>query len=540
MRSFKLFIIAVIVMIAFSACKTKPEDVQTISTEMLKDKIAGGWAGKMIGVTYGAPTEFHALREIFKDSIKWTPADIKGSIWQDDLYVQLTFLMSMDKFGIDAPAKKFQEMFAKAGYPLWCANMQARKNYFDSIYPPASGSPEYNYRADDIDFQIEADYIGFMNPGMMQNVVDISCKIGHIMNYGDGVYGGIFMGAMYSAAYFENDIQKVVEKGLFALPAESDYAKIIRDVIMLHKQYPQDWKAAWKELDAKWGDVDISGAGSAFNIDAKLNGAYVVTGLLYGEGDAYKTLEITTRCGEDSDCNPSNAMAVLGVMRGYSNLPPEMQKGVKDMGDSIFSNTSYSFNSAVESTYKYAIQHIQKNGGEVKDNTITIPIQQVTLPQLEISFPNVVFNKEFSIFSKDNWKFKGNWQVYKETPWDQKEAKDQAMFASKAGDEIEFLFEGTGVSLMGNWFKDGGKADVYLDGKLHRNIDTYYYYNKQEHTGVSIWHVFQLHPGKHSVKVVVKGEKKPESLGTNVYISQAIIYKTAPKKSDSFKFSFEE
>ena len=102
---------------------------------------------------------------IYEDSIKWKPSDIKGSMWQDDIYVQLTFLMSMDKYGMDAPAKKYQEMFAKAGYRLWHANMQARKNYYDSIFAPASGTPEYNLHADDIDFQIEADYIGFMCSG---------------------------------------------------------------------------------------------------------------------------------------------------------------------------------------------------------------------------------------------------------------------------------------------------------------------------------------------------------------------------------------
>ena len=98
------------------SCANKPEtDIRTISQDVLKDKIAGGWAGKMIGVTYGAPTEFHAKGKTFENSIKWKPVDVKGSIWQDDIYVQLTFLMTMDRYGIDAPAKKFQELFAKAG-----------------------------------------------------------------------------------------------------------------------------------------------------------------------------------------------------------------------------------------------------------------------------------------------------------------------------------------------------------------------------------------------------------------------------------------
>ncbi len=104
-------------------------EFKSLTPDILKDKIAGGWAGKMIGVTYGAPTEFRAQGKIYTDPIEWKPSDVKGSIWQDDIYVQLTFLMSMDQYGMDAPAKKFQEMFATAGYPLWHANMQARKNY---------------------------------------------------------------------------------------------------------------------------------------------------------------------------------------------------------------------------------------------------------------------------------------------------------------------------------------------------------------------------------------------------------------------------
>ncbi|HEX7583270.1 MAG TPA: ADP-ribosylglycohydrolase family protein, partial [Prolixibacteraceae bacterium] len=230
MKKYILYLIFASVFFSFLSCGNKQTaETQTISTAILKDKIAGGWAGKMIGVTFGAPTEFHALGKTFDDPIKWVPADVKGSIWQDDIYVQLTFLMTMDRFGIDAPAKKFQELFAKAGYQLWHANVQARKNYFDSIFPPQSGNPEFNLHADDIDFQIEADYIGFMCPGMPQTANKIADKIGHIMNYGDGVYGGIFLGALYSAAFFDNDINKIIDKALLSIPAESDYSKIVRD-----------------------------------------------------------------------------------------------------------------------------------------------------------------------------------------------------------------------------------------------------------------------------------------------------------------------
>ena len=532
-----LIFFSVLILVVFS-CKNSSDDFRTIKPEVLKDKIAGGWAGKMIGVTYGAPTEFRAQSRIYRDSIKWKPSDIKGSMWQDDIYVQLTFLMSMDKYGFDAPSKKYQEMFAKAGYKLWHANMQARKNYYDSIFAPASGSPEYNLHADDIDFQIEADYIGFMCPGMPQTASDIAEKIGHIMNYGDGVYGGIFVAALYSEAYFDSDIQKIIEKALRSIPAESDYFKIIKDVIKLHQQYPSNWQSSWKELEDKWGDVDICGAGSTFNIDAKLNGAYIVMGLLYGEGDPLKTLEISTRCGQDSDCNPSNAMAVLGVMKGFSGLPEDMQKGVIAISDSIFINTTYSFNSAVSSKNKYALDLIVKDGGTVTDKKIMVKTQVPAAPILEVSFPDVVFDKRVSVFDKNGWTFTGKWKPLEISSGRDKQLRKQSMYAEKAGDEIVIDFSGTGISIEGNWYKDGGKADIYVDGNLHRSIDTYYDFANQQHT-TSIWHVLNLQPGDHKVRLVVKGEKRPESAGTKVYITSAIIFKTAPKKSDAFKFSFE-
>jgi phosphatidate phosphatase PAH1 len=147
--------------------------------------------------------------------------------------------------------------------------------------------------------------------------------------------------------------------------------------------------------------------------------------------------------------------------------------------------------------------------------------------------------QKISIFKKDNWKFSGDWKVLMLKSWDKKTENEQSIYANKKGDEIEFSFEGTGVSLMGNWVNDGGKADIYLDGKLHKHIDTYYDYSNQVHRNISIWHVFQLKPGKHVVKLVVTGDKNPAAAGTNVYLTEAIIYKTAPKKSDVYKFSFE-
>lgn len=141
-----------------------------------------------------------------------------------------------------------------------------------------------------------------------------------MMNYSDGVYAGQFMGAMYAEAFFETDMRKVIEKGLEAIPAESQYTMVVRDVLTWYDE-GIDWQACWKRLMDKY-----MGKGSPLirhngDLDVRINGAYVIIGLLYGEGDLDKTMIISTRCGNDSDCNPSNAAGILFTSIGRNNLP---------------------------------------------------------------------------------------------------------------------------------------------------------------------------------------------------------------------------
>ena len=60
-----LISLSIIIFLTYS-CSNSSREFRSIKPEVLKDKIAGGWAGKMIGVTYGAPTEFRAQSKFMK------------------------------------------------------------------------------------------------------------------------------------------------------------------------------------------------------------------------------------------------------------------------------------------------------------------------------------------------------------------------------------------------------------------------------------------------------------------------------------------
>lgn len=371
----------VLLSVAASALCAHADNV-TLERERYVDKLKGAWAGQMIGVCYGAPYEFQSNGKPITTKIRaWSPERVAESIGQDDLYVEMTFLQSLEKHGLGITPEQAGRDFGDSQYELWHANKQGRNNIRAGIMPPMSGHPNVNPHADDIDFQIESDLFGLLCPGLPQASNKLCDVFGHIMNYGDGVYGGMFVSGMYAAAYFEDaDVHKVLEAGLACIPDESTYEKCIRDVIAWHRESPEDWLAAWRKIEEKWQDDVDCAPGDAFNIDAKLNGAYIAMGLLYGGGDFGKTIEISTRCGQDADCNPSSAAGIVGCMKGYKALGEGFTGGIKDMQSTNFAYTNYSFETLIPACERMTKAIVEAAGGKVEEGSLSIPVQEPLPP----------------------------------------------------------------------------------------------------------------------------------------------------------------
>jgi hypothetical protein len=342
-----------------------------LSLDEYVDRMKAGWIGQMVGVAWGGPTEFRYTGAIIPEQEipAWRP-EMVNQFWQDDLYVEMTFLRTLERYGLGANMRQAGIDFANSRYPLWHANRQGRENLRNGIAPPDSGHPQFNPHADDIDYQIEADFSGLIAPGIPQAAIDLGEVFGRLMNYGDGVYGGQFVGGMYAAAFFEKEPVKIVEAGLQCIPSRSQYAETIRDVLRWYRQYPRDWQRTWELVEQKYnGNPDyrrFSCTQGNFNIDAKLNGAYIVMGLLYGQGDIERTVVISTRCGQDSDCNPSNAAGILFTTIGYSRLPERFKSHLDTRAS--FAHSDYTFEKLIDVCVKLARQAVVRYGGRVERN----------------------------------------------------------------------------------------------------------------------------------------------------------------------------
>ena len=503
---------AAIFIAILSSCGTKVTSNISISKDVLKDKIKGGWAGQTIGCTYGGPTEFRYEGTMINDNIpiEWPDGFIKHYYdnfpgLYDDIYMDLTFVEVFDKEGLDAPISSFEKSLSSAGYMLWHANQQARYNIINGITSPAAGYWENNPHADDIDFQIEADYAGLMSPGMINAAAHYCDEIGHMMNYGDGWYGGVFVAAMYALAFVSDDIDYIVNEALKVIPEQSKYHRCISDVIKWCKMYPENWELTWARCQKEWS-FDLGcpdGVYSDFNIDATINSAYIVIGLLYGHGDFGKTMEISTRCGQDSDCNPASACGILGTMLGYSNIPEKWMKNLHEVEDINFAYTDISLNRAYDMSFNHALQVIERNGGKVEDNDVTIRVQTPAPVRLEQSFeghwPSGVKNVNKEIRDVDSLCFDGKGVVVKYSFTKGREYGSSSI-------EDSYIAE----------------VQIILDGELVETVKLPVAQNSRKQ---ELFYKYKLPEKNHELKF---RWLNPES-GRNIYITSYIPYITSPE-----------
>jgi hypothetical protein len=292
--------------------------MRTLSQDDYRDKVHGWWLGKIIGVTCGLPYEFKMPwppREISFYSQEPLPTYFRDN---DDLYINLTYLLAVERYGPGLTQEQMAEEFLYRLDPsrLWLANNQAYKNLHAGIVPPKTGHPFYNSDFDSIDAQISNDIWGVICPGMIRTACEYADKGSHITNYADGAYAGIFTAALVSGSFFKQDLRELVQNALGAIPAECDYASAIRDVLQWHKEDPVNWAATRQKIKRKWQDEKGKKESSAV-----INGAAVALALLYSGGDFNKAVTIGTMAGWDCDCNAATAGGIIGIMSGARAIP---------------------------------------------------------------------------------------------------------------------------------------------------------------------------------------------------------------------------
>ncbi|MDI4645799.1 ADP-ribosylglycohydrolase family protein [Cohnella hashimotonis] len=291
---------------------------KTINAQDYYRRVYGGWLGKNIGGTLGAPVE--GSKELL--NLTFYPKLPDGPLENDDLDLQLVWLHALEQYGARLTAIELgQEWvehvffpFDEYGYAL--TNLRRGltapvAGWFNNPFTHCMGSP------------IRSEIWAMVAPGA-PHVAAYYAYQDAIVDHagGEGVYGEMFFASIESAIFIETDRDRLISIGLQHIPSTCRTAKAIHDLLRWHKE-GKDW------LEARL--LILEHHGSSNFTDAPQNIAFTILGWLYGT-DFEDCLLKAVNCGYDTDCTAATLGAILGMILGPELLP---ERWVNPVGDRI-------------------------------------------------------------------------------------------------------------------------------------------------------------------------------------------------------------
>jgi len=287
-----------------------------LSKQQYYDSIYGGWLGKNIGGTLGAPME--GRKEVL--NLEFFPQ--KGPLPNDDLDLQLVWLHALETYGPHLDETHLAEAwlahvffnYDEYGYGLTNARkglLPPLSGWFDNPFTDCMGSP------------IRSEIWAMVTPGRPDLAIGYAwCDAVTDHAGGEGLYGEMFFAAIESAAFIIKDRDQLLEIGLSVIPKTCRVYAAVQEVIKAHRE-GRDWLEARNIVLEKHGHHNAT--------DAPQNIAFTVLGWLYGKdfGDAILK---AVNCGYDTDCTGATLGAILGIILGRSGLPKEW---IEPVGDEI-------------------------------------------------------------------------------------------------------------------------------------------------------------------------------------------------------------
>ena len=294
------------------------------------DKLYACWIGKNIGGTLGAPFEGNRS---FLDIQGFTTPEGEP-MPNDDLDLQLVWLKALEDVGArNLTTNVLAEYWLETIAPHYNEYGIAKNNLSLGLLPPMSGEVDNDKWKTSNGAWIRSEIWAGVAPGV-SNVAMKYATMDAMVDHGlaEGTYAEIFTVALESAAYVENDIEKLLELSLQKIPADCAIAQTVR---LVRKCYHDGIN--YKETREKV--VEFNKELGWFQAPAHLG--FVTIGLLYGEGDFKKSMICAVNCGDDTDCTAATVGSIMGIINGTAGIPKDWQNFIGDSIVTLCINGSY-------------------------------------------------------------------------------------------------------------------------------------------------------------------------------------------------------
>lgn len=269
------------------------------------------------GGAAGAPLEgikklidIEDFTEVFNPDLPNDDLDLQ-LLWIDVLQSKGTIINSCDL--ADAWIEKCWYPFSEYGYFM--------KNYMRGIKPPYSGIINNSFFKEGMGCPIRSEIWGIIsagNPELASQYAYMDACLDHADN---SVYAEQFLAVVESMAFFENNINNLIDAGMNFIPEDSKLSKCFRMILDIHNE-GNCWQDARKSVLDKYSHPDFT------NVVQNLG--FVLIALLWGKGDMRDTINIALRCGYDTDCTCASVASIVGIIKGYSGLNSEIVGLIND------------------------------------------------------------------------------------------------------------------------------------------------------------------------------------------------------------------
>jgi hypothetical protein len=305
-------------------------ETRRIKVADYQDKVYASWLGQCIGNMYGLAHEFKYNDEPRVELITgWAEESIrqmrehKGSFSDDDTDIEYVALFCMEKYGPEPTYENLAEFWKRhINDYIWVANRSARELMKRGYLPPLTGRRGLNTNWFQIDPQLVCEIWAVTAPGMLEYSAAKADWAAKVTNDDYGTHPTIWYNVMWSAAFFESDVNKLCQIGYEAVPEGSIFREAIDDVRNWKAEHGEDWVAVRKKIKEKYHDrVGLEEGIQTGHVSALLNGALGVLALLYGEGDFEKTMNYACMAGYDADNQCATLSGMIAIIQGSKGLP---------------------------------------------------------------------------------------------------------------------------------------------------------------------------------------------------------------------------
>lgn len=331
-------------------CTTK---VSRVSEADIRERVLGGWLGRIAGCNLGKPVEWGPhwtsghIREYLVMMDSWPLRDyfpvpdpmptgyefrenwpettrgrVNGSARDDDIDYPILGLHLLETHGRQLSTRNVADAWLTL-FPylqVYTAERAAYTNLLARVPLEDVAATRNPYR-EWIGALIRGDVFGWVNPGDPIAAMRLAHEDAVLSHVANGVYGELWSAALLSCAFTAATVAEAFDASLQFVPPGSRLAEALRDVRGLYAAHAS-WDEALSQVQQRYGHYSW--------VHTINNAAVIAAGLLWGENDYAATVGLTVSGGWDTDSNGATAGSVAGVVLGARGLPEHFTTPLRD------------------------------------------------------------------------------------------------------------------------------------------------------------------------------------------------------------------